>query len=128
MSDTPTTVNGPAETANKIIHAAIFDVALEGAEKGMIANLPFLGFPFINTIFKAVFTWIANYIYSYLSRLATFSVIDIQIGTEKTAYTTAEKDLRAAELSGDKNALTQATVEFRAALGPLIHYDGSASP
>lgn len=128
MGDTPTTVNQPAQTADQIIHAAIFGFAMVAAENDLIAQLPFLGFPVVKTIFFGAMNWFGNYIYLALAKVATFNLIDLQTGAERQAYAKAEGALRKAELSGDKNALTQATIDFKKALASVVHYDGSASP
>lgn len=127
MADAPTTVNGPATTVNKIIHFALFDVALKAAEAAIIVQAPVLGWPVVNSIFNWCMEYAGGFVYQYFAHVMTFQIIDMQVGHEKDNYTKAEAALRAAHLSGDPNALAKALADFKAAAVPLIRYDGSAA-
>lgn len=128
MGDTPSTSNTAAKTADEIIHFAIFQVALTAAETAIIAQVAFLGWPIIKNILEWVLGFIGGFIYANLADFATLQIIDFQTGSERTAYANAEAKLRQAHLSGDQNALDQATAEFKKTLASLIHFDGSATP
>lgn len=127
MGAIPSTVNEPAKTADEIIHVAIFDIALNAALAAMISQFPWLGFVGIVTAVKWVLNWIGGIIYNQLANFVTFQVISIQTEAERSAYGKAEATLRAAHLSGDTDAISKATIEFRKTLASLIHFDGSYS-
>lgn len=124
----PTPTNSAAQTVDEIIQLAIFDVALKAAEAAIIADLPFLGLPIIDPIFLFFMEQIGGVLYKQIALGTTFIVIDIQVGLEKSAYTQAEAALRAAHLTGNQDAIQNATASFKSAFQKLFHYDGSYSP
>ncbi len=128
MGDTPSQINKPAQTVDQIIHFILIDLAVQAGEKALIAYVPFLGAPGISIITDAIFKAVANWIYQPLALVAVFRVIEIQTDAEKRAYANAEQALRTAHLSGDTNALNQATADFKKALAGLVHWDGIANP
>lgn len=116
----------PAETADAIIHAAVFDVALKEAKAAIIAQYPGLALPVLQTLLSMALNWVGTFIYTALARLVTFTIIDLQTGAEKDAYLKAEGALRTAHLSGDAHAIDQAVQDYKAALARIIHFDGIA--
>lgn len=122
----PPPANKPAQTADSIIHAAVFDVALKEAKAAILAQYPGLAIPVIQTLLSMALNWVGTFIYTALARLVTFSIIDLQTGSEKDAYVKAESSLRAAHLSGDQNAINQAVTDYKAALARVVHFDGVA--
>jgi hypothetical protein len=127
MGTTPTSVNQTATTIDKVIQDAIFDVALGAFKTYAVAQLPFLGFPIISGIFSGVLNIIGGYVYTALSQIATFTVIDSQIGSEQAAYAASVVALTAAHATGDPAALTAAQAAFKSSLASLIHFDGSTA-
>jgi len=127
MGIIPTPVNNVANAINDAIQIAIFDVALNALKAYAIANLPWLGWPVINQIFNLVTNLIGKYVYTYLSQIATFTVIDMQTDAERAAYSQALVNLQAAYTTGDQNAIGQATSQVKTALASLIHFDGSST-
>jgi hypothetical protein len=125
MGSTPTTTNTATHTVDQIIQAAIFDVALNALQTYLYAQLPWLGFPIIKQVFGAFLNWVAGYIYTYLTQVANFTVIDLQTDQEKASYDAAVTQLKSAQSSGDPNALQKAKDQFKSTLGNLIHFDGS---
>lgn len=123
----PSTINGPAQTVGQIIQVSIYDVAKDAAENALLAAYPVLLDPFLHEILTLVLDKIATELYSQLSLLATLVVIDIEIGSEKTAYVAANQALAAAHLSGDPNAIAKAVAQLKSAAAAIIHYDGSYS-
>jgi len=125
MANTPTTTNGAIQTVDSIIQAAIFDVALNALKTYLYAQMPWLAYPVIKQVFGAFLNWIAGYIYTYLTQVANFTVIDLQTDQEKASYDAAVTQLQDAQSSGDPNALQKAKDQFKSTLGNLIHFDGS---
>jgi hypothetical protein len=128
MGDKPTTTNGAATIADKVLHALIFDVAVSAAEAEIIAVVPAMGLPILKQIDEAVIKFVAEKIYTALALGATFAIIDAQTSAEASAANEAATNLKQALTGGDPNAVTKATEDFKAAFGKLVHYDGSATP
>jgi hypothetical protein len=128
MGQIPSTENKAAKTTDQIIHFAIYEVAINAAETAIITQVPFLGLPIIKPITHALLNYIGGFFYEALARFTVVTIIDIQTAAERAAYIRAEGALRAAQLSGDKNVIDNATIEFKKALGSLIHFDGSYTP
>lgn len=128
MAETPIAppADKAAQTADDIIHAAVFDVAVKEAKAAIITQYPGLAIPVVQTLLTMALNWVGTFIYTALARLVTFSIIDLQTGSEKDAYLKAEGALRAAHLSGDANALNQAVTDYKAALARIVHFDGIA--
>jgi hypothetical protein len=125
MASTPTTTNGTASTVDSIIQSAIFDVALNALKTYLYAQMPWLSYPIIKQVFGAFLNWVAGYIYTYLTQVANFTVIDLQTDQEKSSYAAAVTQLQAAQSLGDPNAIQKAKDQFTSTLGNLIHFDGS---
>jgi len=127
MGDIPTPVNNTANAINNAIQIAILDVALNALRAYAIVQMPWLAWPVVNQIFNLVTGLIGKYFYTYLSQVATFSIIDFQTDIERAAYIKALDQLQVACASGDSSAINQATSSVRSSLANLIHFDGSAS-
>lgn len=116
--------NSAADTVDAIIHTAIMDVAVTAAIQAATAEFPWLNLPII----KQLFSWAVNFAFGfldkYLERAAAFAVIDSQTGIEAIAYEKSVQALQSAQDSGDKNAVSKATQNFKDTLARLIHYDG----
>ena len=124
---TPSPINAPAQTVGQIIQTSIYDVAKDATEAALIAAYPFLADPFLHEILTLVLDKIATELYTHISLLATLVVIDIEIGSEKSAYVAANQALAQAHLSGDPNAIAKAVAQLKSAAAAIIHYDGSYS-
>jgi hypothetical protein len=125
MASTPTKTNGTVSAVDSIIQSAIFDVALSALKTYLYAQMPWLSYPIIKQVFGSFLNWIAGYIYTYLTQVANFTVIDLQTDQEKSSYAAAVTQLQAAQSSGDPNAIQKAKDQFTITLGNLIHFDGS---
>lgn len=127
MGDIPTTQNGEAQTVTSIIHAAVYDVAVQAAEGAIIAAVPAFANPILSAILKTIMGFFADTLYTFLAKAGAIGTIQLQTDQELSAYEAAEAELRAAHLSGDPNALAKAIADFKTTLGELIHWDGSAT-
>lgn len=96
------------------------------AETAIEAQVPFLAVPGIKQIFEALFGWIAGKISEALQNVATFTVIDIQVGSEESGISQALANLIAAEKTGNAQTIQAAITAYQEAQSALIHDDGSA--
>lgn len=128
MAETPIAapVNKPAETADELIHYAIFSVATKAAVDAIIAGAPGLAAPVFRALLTKLVNWLGGYIYKALARMVTFTIINLQNDAQKSAYVKAEGALRAALLSGDPNAIQASKSDMEAALKKIVHIDGAA--
>lgn len=127
MGDTPTPVNGAAKTVSSIINVAIMDVALTAFEAAEKSALPWLNTPIISQVSDFIDKEAFELLAQVLAQAGVNLTIDLQTDAEKSAYATAEAELRSAHLSGDTNALNKATADFKTALANLVYFDGSYS-
>lgn len=118
-------VNQGVTAIDQVVHTAVMTLALNAAEKALIAQFPELELPVLHQIFEAVLHYAFNYIDQALEQVAAFEVIDGQTDAEAKAYQDAVSQLAAALAKGDPNAISQANQTFSNDLGPLIHFDGS---
>jgi hypothetical protein len=125
MGSTPQTVNGVLQTVDAIMHAAIYDVALNAAFSALVAQVPFFGFPIVSIITKYLMSWMTGYFYDPLSKIVDNMIIDGQVSAEQKAVQQATTQLKQAQASGDADALAKAKAAFKQSLGNLIHSDGS---
>jgi hypothetical protein len=126
MTDTPFPTNQTATVVNQGIDG-VFNVAVKAAEIAIVAEVPFLGNPILETIDNAIIEYIANKIYIQFAQWITFEIIDFQVGGEVSGAKTALIALKAAQKSGDKNAIIQALAAFDKATVKLTHFDGATS-
>lgn len=120
-----TIVNGAIQTVDSIINFAAFKVLYPAANAAMRADMPWLNWPIISTLFDALMTFVMKYFYNSTIDYANLVVIKLQTDAEKSAYSAAEQTLRKTALTGDKNAITKASSDFDTTLGTLIRFDGS---
>lgn len=121
----PSTVNGPAKTANEIIKGAI-DVAGLAAKAALVVAVPFFGLPIVSTLTNFAIDYLCNLIYEQLGTYATFLIIDFQTIEERNAYVNAIKLLSQAPAQGVEHE--KALQEARDRLKKLINFDGSNTP
>lgn len=117
-------INQTIKTVDQIIQFALYEVGVRALKSAAFAEMPFLKVPPLSWIFDGVVNWVAGKLYVELSQTATFTILDIKTDAEKRAYAKAEGLLRSAHLTGNQEALDEATKNFKQALGSLIHFDG----
>lgn len=124
----PQAVNPIAETGNSLIQSAIVNLAAKMAIAELDTAFPELNLPILKTLSDDAVYALAKMISKKLQLFATFTIIDIQIGSETNDYEKAEQELRTACQSGDPKRIITASGAYDQALARLVHYDGSASP
>lgn len=124
----PTGVNNTAQTVDTILQNDVAKIAETAVEKAAETALPFLLTPVVKQAFELLVEEVSDALFVEIAKIVTFEIIDIQVGTEKNNYMTAEGALHAALLTGDQNAIALARQNYKTALGALIHADGSSSP
>lgn len=126
MGDTPTTVNTTANIVDGIIKAAIAG-GDDAVEAYLIIQFPFLGWPIISLIFKAIVSGIGSSIQTNITGIANVLVIDIQTQGEQSSVVQAANQLSKAQAGSDPVATQAATDALITAYGNLFHNDGVAS-
>ncbi len=122
----PPPVNAGVSAIDKLLCAAVFDVAAPLAKAALVADFPFLGFPIISQLFSAGFNALAKYFYTAIDTVGVFAVIDAQADAKKAAYAVAVAAITLAQTNGDANAQQKAIDDYKAALAKLVHFDGAA--
>lgn len=128
MGEVPTTVNKTLGAAEDIINSGIMSV-MAPITIQLISSVPQLSFLKIWPL-SWFLSLIVNKIFSYLNValqiVGVKLIITIQTDAERSAYQKSEGELRAALLSGDKDAIEKARLASNNAIDNLIHYDGSS--
>lgn len=96
------------------------------AETALEADYPWLALPIVKQLFEALFGYIAGKISDQLQNVATFTVIDIQVGSEESGISQALTNLIAAEKTGNAQQIQAAIAAYQAAQSALVNDDGSA--
>ncbi len=127
MGAVPTTVNKTLGTAETIIN----DVVMKGLDPvtvQLVSSIPQLSFLRVWPL-SVLFQWLVDWIYKGLSYVMQVTgvklIVTIQTSQEQGVYLHAEGALRAALLTGDKDAISKAKTTMDAAIDSLVHYDGS---
>lgn len=128
MADSPTTTNQAATVADKVLHALIFDVAVNAAEAAIISAAPLMDAPVLKQIDEMVIKFVAGKIYDALAKGTTFAIIDAQTSTEAANANSTEAALKIALAGGNNDAIEKTTQDFKDAFEKLVHLDGSARP
>lgn len=126
MTD-PTTTNTTAQTVNTIV-ARANSSAVQILQGLITADVPWLGWPVIKQIFSFFLSWLDGYISIAEQKGATTVVITAQTDAEETNFNVALAALKAAQATGDANAITAAQNNYTAAALALANSDGSSSP
>src|SRR4051812_36698856 len=108
MGDVPTTENTAAHITNQVLHALIFDVAVNAARAAIIAEAPIMGTPILDLIDQAALKYIAGKIYDILALGATFAIIDAQTSLEAKAANEAADHLKQALAKGNQDEINKA--------------------
>ena len=123
---TPTGTNAAAGVGNQVV-SGVVNVGVTVAETLLFADYPFLAVPVIKPLVQLAINFVSGYVIKGLSQFVTFAIIDVQVGTEETAYGKALAALKTAQTSGDTIAIYTALGNFQAAVQNLSHSDGSAA-
>ena len=124
---TPTTTNGAAQVGDTVV-TGILNTAVDLGLKAIYVEVPFLAFPGLKQIFEMLVNWIVGFISKQLQLLVTFTVIDVQVGMEKSDFKKALDALKAAQAGGNKDDIAKALEAFQVAAQNLTHSDGSTPP
>lgn len=126
MSD-PTGTNQAAQTGDTIVESAMKG-AETAVEAALTADLPFLADPIIKQIFDFVMDELIGAEAKQLALLLTNLIVDVQVNNEESSFQKALAALKAAQATGDANAIQTALQNFLAAAKALGNADGSATP
>ena len=109
-------IGGGNPDLQKAIVGAVTNLVIKAAT----AQVPFLGFPIISTIFSYLVNKFANSFYAQAELFLVFKVIDFTENANQEAYSAAVVTLEAAQKTGDQNALDKAKADFSKTLADLI--------
>ena len=119
--------NTAATIADKIISGAN-SAGVQVVEKLILADVAWLNIPPLKQILSFLLGWLDGYLSKAEQLGATFIIIDTQISVEEKNFKDALAALKAAQASGDKNAIAKALATFQLAAQHLGTSDGSATP
>lgn len=120
MALVPDTQTAKLDAAIKFVE---YSVALKGAKILAVSQYPFLGFPVISQLYDLFMNWQAGYIYRALTKVADFSAVQLKTDQEKAEYKSALLGMAVAHSSGNSDAISKATDNFRVSLGRSIRFD-----
>ena len=103
----------------------LFSAATSAAETAFIVAYPPLGFPGFKQIWEFIFESITSKISFYFGLETGYIIIDVQEYFALKSAATAMAALKAAQASGDPNAIAQANQDVDNAVAPVLHYIGS---
>lgn len=122
----PTTNNTTAGIVNQILKILIEGAGQASIEAALIAQYPFLAWPFVRQIMELILSYALGIIYTNAANAATAVIIDIQVNVEASAASAAFQNLQMAIASGDQSAITKASQDLDNAYSSLIHTNGSS--
>jgi hypothetical protein len=121
----PFPTNPVTTTVNQAIDG-VFGVAVKAAETSLIAlNPAIFGNPILETIDDKIIELVANAIYQQFALWVSFEIIDFTDAHQVSSEQKALIALKAAQASGDKNALIQALADFDKSVEALTHFNGA---
>lgn len=123
MGDVPTTVNGTVQAVESGLRIVEYDGLVKLAYSALVAQLPFLAWPVLGQIIRWLIGLFADRLFVPLNQAVGKLIIDAQVAAEDAAYNRAISVLATSQASGVNHE--QALADARAALGRLIHSDGS---
>lgn len=123
MSGAPESVNPALTSADNAIDFIMMDVLANVAYGLAIAQVPFLGFPVINVVFKAALNWIFRLVKAPIMKLTDFAIIDHQVGGEVKALAEAKAAVIDAHMKGKDD--TEAKQALHDSFRNLIHSGGA---
>lgn len=121
------TTDATASFANKTV-GQLLNALVPVAEAAIIAAVPWLGVPGLKQIWEMLFNYIVGQLSGALGTQASFIVMDVQEYFTLKSVSSALTQLKAAQATGDVNAIAQANAAADAAAAGLLHYGGDAHP
>lgn len=122
MADIPLPGTSPGyDKAERVVHAIIFDVALNTVIDKILVAVPWLGWPVIKQVFLFVLHKLVSLLYAEIEQGVALALIDQRVTAEKDAYIKAVEALKK-ELSkaAEGEEVEKAKEEYRRRLRDLI--------
>lgn len=117
-------MSASTDIADKIIHAAVYDVAVQSARAAAIAEAPWIASPVISQIFDLLLGKFADWVFAALDKAVTFAIIDLETEAQRAAYDDAVAAFKLAIQpptgAPDADAIAKAEAEFKRRLADLI--------
>ena len=124
---TPVPTNETTTVVNTGIDG-VFSASVTAAEAALHVALPWTNWPVIGPVINFLIGQISSKIYQYLSLCVSFTIIDAQSSGEVSDFNKALAALKAAQASGDSNAIQTALTNFQSAVSSLTVWDGANRP
>jgi hypothetical protein len=125
----PVTVNIEAAAVDAVIRDSIMEIGPKAAAVALQGMYPTLmKIPGVSWAFSAIASFVAGQIYAQIAIPVIKSIIDGQTTKEAENLKAAAEGIKAANATGDSNAINNSRKNFSTAFSSLVHYDGSASP
>lgn len=122
MAELPAPENKPVQTADNILKAAFYTVALNAAFMAFEKALPFFGLVGIKQIYRFFVKKFADLLYDQLSRFITFNIVEGQVTEEAVTHAAAVDSFKQALASGDANEIDKKLEAVKAAAANLIRF------
>lgn len=116
--------NKPIQIVNSIVHAIEYQFAVTAVKVGARIKWPWLNKSIPGKVFDIIIDYVANEFYGLVSKFVAFTIIDIQVVSQKKEYEKTKDEFKKAIESGDLNAIQKAKAEFENAFARGIHFDG----
>lgn len=107
-------------SVDDIISGIFKTVILKAVIAAIVAAVPFLGTFGINIIVAWVVEKVGTLIITALAQFIDFTIIDWKTDAENSLYKKAVSDLKAAQASGEPQALEKARNDFHSTLSNLV--------
>ena len=100
----------------------IFEVAVTAAYAAAVQALPFLGWPIISSLFRALLTWVAGMLYEPIEKNIALGVITFKTEQQQKEYEASVEAFKKAQEQGEADAIAKAREELKKKLSDLIHF------
>lgn len=118
------TVDTAAQDGVKTV-GAIVNAVEAGAEAAIIAEAPVMATPVWKQIWEGALSWVFGLMNSGLGTITGMVIVDIQEYFALKTAASALAQLKAAQKSGNSDAITQANAVTDAAVAPILHFIGT---
>ena len=110
------------DASDRIVHSAVFDVAIGSVKAAAIADSPWLALPVISDVFDLLLLVVGNMIFKQLSTMIDFKIIEFQTEDQRKEYEASVNTLKSvAQKEGVTNGeIEDASSDFRSKLSSLI--------
>ena len=117
----------PAVQEGDSVVSQLVNVGIQSGATLLFTTYPVLALPGLKQLVQLSISFFSGYIVKGLQTVVAFTVIDVQVGAEKTAFNDALIALKAAQLKGDPVAIQVALKTLQLAAANLANVTGANS-